>query len=275
MQINRIMLSLIVLVLPVTSSPAQQAQAPSSDVFARTSGELARWVQIDSNQPESHVYADSVWIGTAESGALLLPSGVTQIILVPVAPDFWSVASLISTLDDVAGGDTLVLELDFPYFYSVESVPSGAEVVFNSGLSLVDVGVTPVIYQSDTPLSGNFVLKKKGYRQQLVTPGFELWNRQLVSLQSESELYLGGSEASTEAPKSRRKWIDYVATSAVIIGGALAVHYKSKANSLYDQYTETGDPALRSQIETLDTQAAIALGTMQVGFTVVVFRLAF
>ncbi len=63
--------------------------------------------------------------------------------------------------------------------------------------------------------------------------------------------------------------------SAVVIGGALAVHYKTKANSLYESYRKNGDPALRSEISVLDTQSAFALGAMQVGFTVSVFRIAF
>jgi hypothetical protein len=233
------------------------------------------WVLIESNQPESHVYADSTWIGSAASGALQLPVGTLKIMIVPAAPDYWSVAPVISEIGPVSAGDSLILHMDFPFYYSIESIPSGALVEFDSGFSKESLGQTPLIYESAQPLAGDFVLSKDGYRQRRVAPGLDLWNRQLVSLQNESELYRGGSEASTEAPKARKKWIDYVAASAVIVGGALAVYYKTEANQLYDQYTETGDPVLRSEIETLDTKSALALGTMQVGFTVVVVRLAF
>ena len=76
-----------------------------------------------------------------------------------------------------------------------------------------------------------------------------------------------------EPARSQKAWIDYVAISGAIVAGAVAVHYKMKADSRYDVYGQTGDPTLRPEIKRLDTRAGIAVGAMQVGITVFAIRL--
>ena len=61
----------------------------------------------------------------------------------------------------------------------------------------------------------------------------------------------------------------------VAAGGALAVHFKFKADDRYDQYLETGDPEFKDQVQQYDTYSYVALAGMQVGIGVLVFRLAF
>jgi len=237
--------------------------------------ESGRWVKLSTNQTDAHVYADTTWLGFSSTTIFEIAEDTREIILVSSAPDHWSVPPLATSVEGLSYGDTLAVSMDFPFYYAIESIPSGATVELDSGLNRQMLGLTPYLYESAYPVTGEFVLNKDGYQQRRTSPGTELWNRQLVALQSEEALYLVSSEASTEAPKASKKWIDYVAASAVLVGGVLAVHYKTRANSLYDQYTDTGDPELRTEIQRLDTQSAVALGTMQVGFTVIVLRLAF
>jgi hypothetical protein len=60
-----------------------------------------------------------------------------------------------------------------------------------------------------------------------------------------------------------------------LAAGIVAVHYKFKGDDLYDEYNETGDPALRNNIDRYDNYSAIALGTMQIGVGVLAFRMVF
>lgn len=234
----------------------------------------SRWIRIDTNRPESNVYADSTWLGLANMDIYRLPEGARQISLIPAIADVWSIPSVTFDLTTLLA-DTTDLELDFPYYYSLESIPSGANVYIGRISSGDAIGTTPMLYESEFPVENAFVFELDGYRLEHIFPLSNLWNRNLVSLQSEKDLYLGLPEASADAPKARRRWIDYLAVSAVVAGGVLAVHYKTQANNLYDKYTQTGDPDVLVRVEALDTRSAIALGTMQIGFTVVVFRIAF
>lgn len=76
-----------------------------------------------------------------------------------------------------------------------------------------------------------------------------------------------------EPARSPRSWIDYVSISGALVAGAVAVHYKMKADSRYEVYRQTGDPTLRPAIKRLDTRSGFAVGAMQVGITVFAIRL--
>lgn len=233
-----------------------------------------RWVQIQTNRPESNVYADSTWLGLAGHRVFRIPDGTNRISLIPANADFWSVAPVKFDVSSLSA-DTTELTLNFPYYYSLESVPSGATVYIGSLSAGSSVGTTPTVYTSEVAVENSFVFEKEGYELTYVVPEANLWNRHLALLESETPLFLGLPEASTLAPKPRRKWIDYLAVSAIVVGGTLAIHYKTKANSRFATYSETGNPDLRPTIESLDTRSAVALGVMQVGVTVIVLRLVF
>ena len=75
--------------------------------------------------------------------------------------------------------------------------------------------------------------------------------------------------------KSNTSWLDYVAVGTSVVGGLLAVHYKTKADKLYDEYKESKDIGLKPDIEQFDLYSGVALGAMQVGLGVLAFRLIF
>ena len=51
-------------------------------------------------------------------------------------------------------------------------------------------------------------------------------------------------------------------------GGALAAHFKFKADDEYELYLESGDPAIKESVDRYDRYSYVALGTMQVGIGV-------
>jgi hypothetical protein len=232
----------------------------------------SHWIEIHTNSPESNVYADTTWLGTARERIFQLPDGTSTVRLLAANTSSWSVEPLSVDISMISV-DTVSVTLDFPFYYALASIPSGADVFLEYQSD--SIGRAPLLYTSQAALSSKFTLKKDGYIPYELQGDSNLWNRYIVSLQSKESSSTGISGGNTETPSPRKKWIDYVAASVVLIGGALAVHYKSEANDLYKQYTLTGDPALRADIDALDTRSAIALGSMQIGFTVVVVRIAF
>ena len=76
-------------------------------------------------------------------------------------------------------------------------------------------------------------------------------------------------------PVRNRKWISLAAAGTSIAAGVLAIHFRTKADNRFEDYLETGSPALKRRVQRLDVQSGIALGAMQVGVGVIAFRMIF
>ena len=228
-------------------------------------------VQIETNWPEATVFADTVRLGPAARGAFVVPPGTRQIRLMPPGDDVWSIQPVTAPLD-AAPGDTLVLALAFPYHYRVESIPFGARVSVETPGGRQSLGETPLLHQSERPLTGSMVVEANGYVPERVEPGVAIWNRHLLTLQPLTLQEAPTAEMVWSPPKKRRNWIDYTAAAVALGAGALAVHYKFKGDRLDERYRDTGDPALRSRIRSFDTRSFVALGVMQTGVAVLAVR---
>jgi hypothetical protein len=84
-------------------------------------------------------------------------------------------------------------------------------------------------------------------------------------------------------PTQRSTWprtlTDLGIGAATLAAGAVAVHYKFRADSVDDQYralasAQRGSTALRDEASRLDRLSAVALGAMQVGVGVLAVRFA-
>ena len=240
-------------------------------------GQQGAVLRLETNEPHAMVFADSVWLGPAAKGAFLLPDGARLLRLVPPAMDAWSIERLQTSLGAYTSGDTLTLRLFFPYHYRVESIPFGASVYVDIGDGPLKIGETPLTYRTEAPIAGEIVIEKDGYAPKRVAAGAEVWNRYVVALDPLplAPTAAASPDVSWMHPKKRRVWIDYVALGTALAAGALAVHFKTKADHRYDRYRETGDPSLRPTIERLDTYSGIALGVSQAGLGLFAIRLIF
>lgn len=234
----------------------------------------SRWIEIDTNQVTANVYADSTWLGTAVGGVFAVPAGARVISLVPPIADVWSIPALQRDISDL-DGDTLHLDMRFPYYYSLESIPSSAEVYLSDGVGRVLLGDTPLVFRTETTPSGTFIFDREGFLSRTITPGLDLWNRHLVSMEPADSDSSFPSEVSLNLGSRRRMWIDYVAIGTAVTAGILAVHFKTKANNRYARYEITGDPSLRPAINRLDVYSGVALGAMQAGLGLFAIRLIF
>ncbi len=73
----------------------------------------------------------------------------------------------------------------------------------------------------------------------------------------------------------RRRWIDVVALSGAVVAGALAVHYRTKADHRFEDWEQDKRPQLKQDIQRLDVLSGVSTGVMQVGLGVFAFRLVF
>lgn len=229
-------------------------------------------VAVETNVPDAVVYADSIRLGVAAESPFLLPPGTQHVRLLPPAAGSWSIAPQEAAVEP-APGDTLRLAFDFPYTYLIESIPHGATVIMETPDGRRAIGTTPLRLAVAEPLDGSLLLERGGYISETVEPGRELWNTHRALLRPTMPRDDDTNTVSWRPPTPRLQWIDYAALGLAVGSGALAVHYKFKADRRFEQYEETTDPALRSEIRRYDTRSAIALGGMQVGLGVFGLRL--
>lgn len=235
-------------------------------------GQASATVVIETNHPEALVYADTLWLGYASASPFLIPTTVREIRLVAQEENGWNIQPVIQSVDDLHPGSTYHLQLNFPYYYQVRSVPFDAAVYLEYGGTRQKIGETPLLYRSDKPLEGSFQIEHPGFIAQKVDPDAEVWNDVEVMLQPD-----GGEQKATEIawspPSQPRNWIDYAALGLAVTAGVATIHYKFKADNVYEEYSKTGDPALRQEIKKYDTRAGVSLGAMQVGLGVFAVRL--
>lgn len=234
------------------------------------------WIEVESNATEATLYADSVLLGQVSEGVFAVPAGEINLTLVAPESASWSIEAV--RRDVVASaGDTTAVELRFPYHYRVESIPYGAQVFVGASEERRLLGSTPLTFTTDEPLTSDIAVEKAGYLTEQIEPGDALWNRSAVTLDPTDVRVdrTKSAEVAWSPPRPRSsRWIDYGAVALAAASAVVSVHYKFKADDLYERYERTGDPDLRQQIRSLDTRAAVALGAMQLGVGVFAIRLA-
>jgi hypothetical protein len=216
---------------------------------------------------------DSVYVGQADGSIMQVDPESRSVLLVPVEVGAWDLTQPQDSIT-VMPGDTLSLTMHFPYQYRIDSVPFGAIISVPAEENRI-LGTTPLVHQSEKPLTATLVLYKDGYATAEIAPGEEVINRHSVVLQPLDVGHVDQEAVEWNPRSSRNTWINWAAGGLAVAGGVLAVHFKFTADDYHDQYLETGDEALREEVQRFDTYSYIALGAMQVGIGVLVFRLAF
>jgi hypothetical protein len=230
-------------------------------------------VTVETNLTSANVFADSVWVGSATQRTFTVPVASRTLRLVPSQADAWTITPQSRPLR-VEAGDSVQITMNFPYYYRIATIPYAVPVYHESASGRVYLGETPLTHQAEAPLEGELILDAPGYHIVHLEPGSKVWNAHNIPLRPvERAGDSPSSEVAWNPPGRRHRWIDYAALGTAAIGGALAIHYKFKADRRFDEYEQTGDPALRPEIERLDLYSGIALGGMQVGLGVFAVRL--
>ena len=228
---------------------------------------------VRSNLPGSLVLVDSIYAGTVgEQRVIRVDPGSHKVGVSPSEVGSW-VLSPPETDVVAVEGDTVNVTLDFPITYRIDSVPFGAAVFREDDDRAL--GETPVIFSTDEVLRAAFILEKSGYATERIVPGTEVINQHTVSLRPLGE-HIARSYAEEWSPSSgASKWLTYSAVGLIVAGGALAVHFKFEADDKYGEYLVTADSETKHEVDRLDRLSYVALGGVQVGLGILVYRLAF
>lgn len=240
-------------------------------LIAQDGGEA--FLRVDSNLEGSLIILDSTYVGTVAEGSLLrITPGEHRLGVTPAEVGSW-VLSPPETSISARPGDTLEITLNFPYTYRIDSTPFGAAVYREDEDR--ELGETPLVFSTETALRAALILEKQGYATERIVPGMAVINQHAVSLRP-----LEGEEVASEAvewspPAARHKWLTYSAVGLIVAGGALAVHFKFAADDRYEEYLRTADRETKAEVDRLDRLSYVALGGLQVGVGILVYRLAF
>ena len=229
-------------------------------------------VRVSTNARNALLFADSTYLGRVSNEFVAVPSRTQRLRLTLEDANTWSVPPVETELQAEAG-DSVEIELKFPYRYRIESVPFGAEVHLERGSEWILLGSTPLLHTATAPLEDPIVVKRSGFAVERISPGRDVWNRHLVMLEPSAEADPTAAQVDWRPPRQRRAWIDYAALGTALVAGAVAVHYKFKADDLYATYQETADPALRDDIHAYDIRSGVAFGVMQGGLGLFALRL--
>ena len=235
--------------------------------FAQVSTAQTASLEVRSNAPDAVVYVDGVWMGRKADGPFQIGLDNRQVRVSAGSDGLWSVDPLLFEIRPQADS-TIVLHAHFPRIYQFDSSPSGAQVLSGGAV----LGHTPLRIEQSAALD-SVQVRLEGYELVSRKVGTELWNREAFELVAAPSAEAVSTGFVVE--KSRRDWISIVATTSALAASALAIHFRTKADNRFDNYHEKGNLSLKSDIRRLDVQSGVALGVMQLGLGVVVFRLAF
>ena len=220
-------------------------------------------VYVHSNWRASVVFQDSILLGKVTDSPFLISEGNHLFWLAPPMMDTWLVPRP-SKQVRVHAGDTLHVVLNFTYTYRVESIPPEASVYIGDSL----VGTTPLIFYRMRPLQEALVVEKLGFYPAYLKGGSKWVNMYRVFLEASSA---SGREARTAWWKS--PVIDYLATGLTLSAAVLSIHFKFRADRLYERYLLTGAPELKARVRRYDIYAGWTLALAQVGLGIVTLRL--
>lgn len=231
-------------------------------------GQPAR-VVVDTNLPGARIVIDGHEAGLPGDTLRAAPGPAVIAVRAPRAT--WSAPALVRTVELEAGA-THALRLDVPYRLRLESIPHGAVVTAADAPGVV-LGRTPLIVESRAP-GAVYLLRLGGYHDERIEAGDALWTSRVVPMAPVAVEAEGAPiEVAWQPPARRRAWIDAAALGLGLAGGALAVHYKFKADRRFDRYLQTGDPIVRADVDRMDRLSLVSLGAMQVGLGVFAVRL--
>ncbi len=233
------------------------------------------WLSVDTNLPEATVWVDSVARGPASQVTIRIAPGSHRISLVPPEADTWLLPR--PSREIVAeAGDSLVVYLPFPYVYQIHTSPFDASLWLGESVTGTLLGHTPLVMSLANPIRDTVTAVKPGYRSASAFPGDGVINRLFLTLEPDpASPSAEAIDRMLDPHRSRGRWIPYVATGWALASAGVAIHYKSKADKLYDRYRSTGDPTLRPQVRRNDVRSAFALGSLQVGIGVLAVKLIF
>ena len=247
---TRILLAMALLAAPLL------AQVPDSAVAGGT-------ILVVTSDPDSAwVYCDSALAGRTPLRLDTLNAG-THLLRV-LHPDVtnWLTEAVMDTLH-LAPGEERRVHYDIPLWYSIISIPSGAEVL--SGDSLL--GVTPLtLHPRHQPGVRSVTVRKQGYGT--VTSSLALAARGVLVVPLLPSGEDGGTNdwrvANSAGARASRLPL-WVAGGSAIVFGSFAAYYKIQADQQQSEFLRTGNPYYQAERARMDDLSALYFMAAQIG----------
>jgi len=241
-------------------------------VLAAPLGAQTAYVRVEAEA--GVVLVDQALAGPAGAWLAVAP-GTREVALVDDV-QAWDPRQVTTTLT-VAEGDSVTTRLVLPERVRVETLPIRATVFrVGTGGERDTLGVAPLTLDLAPGGSAELVASLDGYDDA----------RRVVEANDRTVTILlrPGPDTSPEAAllptqrsALRRTLIDSGIAAVILSAGAVAVHYKFRADAVDDRYRdptspEFGDESVRQEALRLDRYSIAALGAMQVGVGVLALR---
>lgn len=227
-------------------------------------------VKIETNINNPLISIDSAEFTSLKKDCLFLSAGSYYFEIKSGNQDnVWGAMNISRTVEIYS--DT-ILTLKAPVLYTFTTDPFNASVYFNDSL----LGFTPLRYLSDKLLTGEFSVRKDGFKS--VFENFDtskvFYKIILKPANSlvENEVIINRA-IGFETP---RNWLVISGLGALTISGAYgSFNLKSKANEFYDEYLKTSDETKLDKSKQFDVYFAISLIAMQAALTGLIYYLFF
>ena len=227
----------------------------------------AGFVSVETDPRGAEIFLDSVRIGTSPIERWMASPGIHALQVFFPSAAAWNAFVKREEVRVVAGSEVRISH-EFGSLLSIRSLPSGATVTYEGK----DLGVTPLIFKSETLLRGSLLLQKEQFSPLSVGLGdsslgvFRL--KPLAGIIEPNEVSL-----EERGESGSRKWATYGSATGMVASGILAAYFKDQANKKFNLYLSTKNDSYLSSTRRLDRQSAIALVITELSFAALSYLL--
>lgn len=228
-------------------------------------------VTIESKPPGAAVYIDSMFVGKTPLLQKEARPGSHELRVIYPNATSWMALSKQQAIE-VEPGKEVRYAFELGSILTLNSRPAGASVFLQDR----ELGMTPLYYRASNPLSGTLLLKKEGYEPTAVALAPEYAIPPRIDLKPLSNN--GADKMPDVFPADYRngsspRWATYAAASTMIISGVLSAYWKNQANSDFDKYSTTKDPALLSSTQHFDNLSGITIAISHLSLALLAYLL--
>lgn len=234
---------------------------------------------VATETPDALVAVSGDILGAAESGPFEIEVGEQTVALVEPS-GAWDGRRAETTITATAG-DTLTVELDLPVRTRIESLPLHAHIVLVRPDGDEEVlGSTPLVVDRPGGLDGTIIARLDGHTDASVRAPRDGGRVSLVLRPEDLELGETFTHSlPTRRSNPRRSLLDVGLGTLAVAAGAVAVHYKFRADAADDEYRaieslNRGDVSFLNEARRLDSYSGLALGVSTASLGVLAIRLA-
>jgi hypothetical protein len=246
----------------VLSVPAAAGDVPVDSLAASGQARLEILADIDS----ALVYLDTLYAGRTPLVLDSLPTGTYLARILPPHEQSWLEHAIIDTLV-LNPGQRMSRRYVLREYLAVRSDPPGAQVFLGDSLA------------GETPLLLRIALLRPDERLMLKKDGFEPFALNTDGVRGsivQSTLKAGWQHPPLEESPfltgisgwSPRRIGLYVSGGAAVLAGIASAYFKISADDRQEAYLESGNPALLSERQRLDTWAGVTFAITQVGLAI-------